>query len=87
MTFDRLAIAKTALCCITGSGATHVVRQIIDNNVNEPETLTEKIKIVAGTVVIGSMVGMHVRDFTSDKFDEMVIAAKAFMPSEDTKTE
>lgn len=68
--FSRLEIAKTAACWIAGGGAAAIAKQIIENNIDAPETLMDKIKVTAGTVVMCSMIGKQVSDYTSDKFDD-----------------
>ncbi len=65
------SVAKTALGFVAGGGAAIIAKEIIANNIDEPDTLIRKIKIVGGTVVIGVMVKKAVKDFINDEIDEM----------------
>ncbi len=65
------SVAKTVLGFVAGGGAAIIAKEIIANNIDEPDTLIRKIKIVGGTVVIGVMVKKAVKDFINDEIDEM----------------
>lgn len=59
---------KFTLNAITGVGAYGLTRQIIDNNTDDPETVTEKVLHEGGSIAVAGLVA----DAASDRIDKMV---------------
>lgn len=67
----KATVTKSVLGFVAAGGASIIAKEIIANNIDEPDTLIRKIKIVGGTVVIGVMVKKAVKDFIDDEIDEI----------------
>lgn len=70
--FVTIDVLKSAVGFFAGGGASLIAREIIANNINEPETPINKIKIATGTVVVGSMVKDAARTHTDGIIDSLV---------------
>jgi hypothetical protein len=68
---DKIKLAKGIASLVVGSSSGYVVAQVIKNN-TDPETVIDKIKLVSGTFVLGSMVSDLSKDYTDTKIDELV---------------
>jgi len=76
---NRIAAVKLLTGLIVGSGASKIVKTIIENNVdisiaikNTPLKVVEKVSVAAGTLVIGAMAADVSRRYTDAKIDEAV---------------
>jgi hypothetical protein len=76
---NKTEIAKKAVSLVVGLGTTKIVNDIVENNTapwwkNESEdahSVTDKIAIKAGSVVIGSMAADATSSYTDRKIDEI----------------
>lgn len=59
---SKLGIARLVINYAVASSAAYCTQSVITNIV-EPETTEEKIKVVVGSVVIGSMVAQQARQY------------------------
>ena len=84
--YDKLAIAKVIIRWTTVAGTAKIVKEVIANNIDEPETLVQKAKILAGTFAVGGLISSIVGDYTDDKVDEVVDQVKEFF-NKDEPTE
>jgi hypothetical protein len=66
----KLEIAKRATSFIVGVGTTKIVQGIVENNTH-PEKVTDQVSILAGSIVIGSMVSDMTRKYTDAKIEEI----------------
>lgn len=69
---NKLDIAKMVTSFVVGAGTSKIVTGIIQNNTS-PEKLTDQVAIVAGGVVLGSMVADLSKKYTNDKIDEIAL--------------
>lgn len=67
---SKLGIAKLVISYAVGSSTAFTVRNVIANNV-APETTQEQMKLVLGSVVVGSMVAAQARTYV-DNTVEMI---------------
>ena len=65
----KLDITKNVATAVVGMGTTRITVQVIKNNTN-PQTVTDKVTMVAGAVVIGQMAADATKSYTSAKIDE-----------------
>lgn len=65
---EKIKIVKTVVNFIVGIGTGQIVRSIIQNNTN-PEKVTEKVTIAAGSIVLGSMAADASKTYTDAKID------------------
>ena len=72
---DKIQLAKTGANAVVGLGTTRIVTQVIKNNTN-PQTMTDKVTMVAGAVVIGQMAADATKKYTSAKIDAAVVQWK-----------
>lgn len=63
---DKLEVAAKVSAMIFGAGAGFVAKNVLANNLDEPENLKQKVQIVAGTLVIGGMVGKQAKLYTTE---------------------
>lgn len=75
---QKLAIARSAVCWISFSGAAKIAHSIIDNNAFEPETLAQKVKLLFGTAALCSVVGGVAKQHAGTQFDEAVETVREF---------
>jgi hypothetical protein len=76
---NKIAAAKMVTGLIVGSGATKIVKTIIENNVdiriainNTPLKVVEKVSVAAGALVFGAMAADVSKRYTDVKIDEAV---------------
>lgn len=65
------SVAKSVIGFVAAGGASIIAKDIIANNIDEPDTLIQKIKIVGGTAVVAMMVRHAVKDFIGDEIDDI----------------
>ena len=65
----KLEFAKTATKIVVGAGVGIIVKNIISNNA-QPEELTHKVAVAAGSFVLGSMIADVATRYTDVKIDE-----------------
>jgi large-conductance mechanosensitive channel len=68
---NKLAIAKMAVSAIVGAGTTKIVTAIVKNNI-QPDKLIDKVTVVSGAFVLGSMAADASKKYTDAKIDEAV---------------
>jgi uncharacterized membrane protein YeaQ/YmgE (transglycosylase-associated protein family) len=83
----KLEITKLAVTIVVGSSAGKVAKDIIKNNLADPEGLENKIKIGIGSVVIGMMVAEAASSHVNDKIDWLAKFWENYKPSNDDPTE
>lgn len=66
----KLEIAKTVVSNLVGVCAGSVIHSIIKSTTN-PETTQQKVTIIAGSWVLGSMVGDIASRYTDTKIDKL----------------
>lgn len=66
----KLEIVKFTASCVVGTSTAYVTNAVIENNV-EPETTNEKINLVVGSMVIGSMVAHHAKEHVDRNIDKI----------------
>lgn len=66
-----------------------VVRQIIRNNVDTPETLNDKLKLIVGSFAIGGLVASKVVERTEQSIDHLMAVYRGVTvtPEEHAKSE
>jgi hypothetical protein len=73
----KIELTKQAATLVVGAGTTRIVTQVIKNNTN-PQTVTDKVTMVAGAVVIGRMAADATEKYTSAKIDSAAAKWKQF---------
>jgi hypothetical protein len=68
---NKLAIAKTVINVAAGLGVSKVTSDIINQNTTT-ETTEDKIKVMIGAMVIGSMVVDRTSDHVNSTIDKIV---------------
>lgn len=68
---SKLGIAKLVINYTVGASAGFCVSSVIANSI-EPENTEEKIKVVVGSMVIGSMVAQQSRQYVNNIVDDAV---------------
>lgn len=63
-------IAKKTVNVVVGLGTTKIVADVIANNTNV-ESKTDKVKVTAGSLVLGSMAADMTTSYTDRKIDEI----------------
>jgi len=86
MSTDKMKIAKAAIRIIAGAGCSKVVNDIIRNNTNV-ETTMDSIKVLVGSVVIGTMVADAGADHVETKVDQLIGIWNDVKSEEKTETE
>jgi len=81
---DKLSIAKMVIRWTVIGGTSKIVNGIVKNN-TDPETLSEKVQIFAGSFAIGGMVANVVGDHTDEKVDEIIVWTKKAKDEYDKK--
>jgi hypothetical protein len=66
----KLDLTKRIVSIVVGLGTTKIVNDIIENN-TDAETTTDRVKVKAGSLVIGSMAADATSAYTDRKIDEM----------------
>ncbi len=79
-TETQIKIAKIAIRWTVIGGTSKLVHGLFDNN-TEPETLYQKMQVVAGTFAVGGMVGAYVGDYTNDQIDNVIAQAREIRKS------
>jgi hypothetical protein len=69
---DKIAIIKKGVNIVVGVAVGKLVSNIIKNN-TDPEKLTDKVAVITGGFVLGSMVADLSKTYTDEKIDEIVI--------------
>lgn len=83
-----LAVTKFCARTVVGIGVGKIVREIVANNINDPESLVNKVTVGAGAVVLGSMVASASSDHVEAKIDEIAQAFRNFKEkTKETKEE
>lgn len=68
----KLALAKNAASLVVGLSTTRVVGQIIRNNVDDPESITDQVAIASASFAIGGVVADAAREYTDKTIDQVV---------------
>ena len=63
-------IAKRVVSVVVGIGTTKIVSSIIQSTTN-PESVTDKVAVIASSYVLGSMAVEATRNYTDTKIDEL----------------
>ena len=69
---NKTDIAKRVVSTIVGIGTTKIVSSIISTT-TDPESVTDKVAVLASSFVIGSMAVEATRTWTDSKIDGIVI--------------
>ena len=69
---NKTDIAKRVVSTIVGIGTTKIVSSIISTT-TDPESVTDKVAVLASSFVIGSMAVEATRNWTDTKIDGIVI--------------
>lgn len=72
---NKIDLLKKTVKLVISVGASTIVKQIIDNNV-EPEKTIDKIAVPVASLAIGGAVGQIAGEYTDDMIDEAVKAWK-----------
>ncbi len=64
-------VAKSVIGFVAAGGASLIAKEIIANNIDEPETLIGKIKVAAGVVVVAGIVRDASKAHTDKKIDQI----------------
>lgn len=67
---NKLNIVKKTVAAIVSFGAGNIIKQIIDNNTDEPDNAAIKATNTAAAYALGSMVGAAVATHTDKMIDE-----------------
>lgn len=62
-------ITKIIASAIVGVGTTKLVSQIINNNIDSPEKLADKVEIAVASAVVGTMAVEQTKSWTNTKID------------------
>ena len=68
----KTEIAKRVASLMVGFGTGKVVKEIIDNNTADPENVTDKVRIVVGSYVLGAIVADAAKDWTDQKIEAVI---------------
>ena len=68
---NKTEIAKRVVSTIVGIGTTKIVSSIIQTT-TDPESVTDKVAVVASSFVIGSMALEATRNYTDTKIDKII---------------
>jgi hypothetical protein len=71
----KIAVLKSAVKLVITVGASTIVKQIIENNV-EPEKTIDKMAVPVASIAIGGAVGKIAGEYTDGLIDEVVAAIK-----------
>lgn len=63
---DKLDIASKVTAFVFASGASFVAKNVIANNLDDPDDLKQKVQIIGGSAVIGAMVGKQAKIYVTD---------------------
>ena len=74
---QKLQLLKAVTNAVVGIGTAKIVSAIIKNNI-EPETVTEKVTVTAGSYVLGAMVADVTSRYTNAKIDEIAAFVAEF---------
>lgn len=66
----KTEITKRIVSIVVGLGTTKIVNDIVENN-TDAETTTDKVKVKAGSLVIGAMAADATSAYTDRKIDEI----------------
>lgn len=66
---DKIKVTKLVVSIVVGSGTSKIVRDIIVNN-TDCETVTDKVKIMAGSFAIGGMITSEASKYTDRMIDK-----------------
>lgn len=66
---SKLDLAKLAARTIVGISTSFTVKQVIANNLNEPESAYEAFKMGCGCVMVGAVVAESAREYIDETFD------------------
>lgn len=67
---NKLNIVKKSVAAIVSFGAGNIIKQIIENNTEEPENVAVKVTNTAAAYALGSMVGAAVATHTDKLIDQ-----------------
>jgi hypothetical protein len=74
---NRIKILKGVVNLVVGTGVSKITHSILKNNV-EPETVTDKVAVAAGTTVITGMAVNASKTYTDAKIDEYIASFKEY---------
>lgn len=72
---DKIAVFKNVVQFTIGIGASTIVKQIIENNVDPVKTI-DKIAVPVASLAIGGAVAKIAGEYTNDMIDTVVEALK-----------
>lgn len=67
---NKLMIVKKSVALVVSFGAGNIIKQIIDNNTEEPDNKAMKVANTAGAYALGSLVGAAVEKHTDKLIDD-----------------
>ena len=70
ITMTKLDITKTVVSTIVGIGTAQIITAISINN-TQPQKVTDKVTVTAGSVVMGYIAADVTREYTNRKIDEI----------------
>lgn len=68
---NKIAVLKNAVKLVISIGASTIVKQIIENNVEAAKTI-DKMAVPVASIAIGGAVGKIAGEYTDDMIDEAV---------------
>jgi hypothetical protein len=71
MQFNALSVAKLVTSTVVGVGAGKIVKNIIKHNVDAPETLIDKVSLLAGGWVLSGIVTTATKKYTDEAIDDI----------------
>lgn len=66
---NKLDLIKLAARTIVGVSTSFTVKQVIANNLDDPESTAQVCKMAVGTVVVGAMAANAAREYTDSVVD------------------
>lgn len=73
-----VTVAKSVVGFVAAGGASIIAKDIIANNIEEPDGLIKTIKVTGGTAVIALMVRRAAKDFVNDEIDDIAANVAKF---------
>jgi Ni,Fe-hydrogenase III small subunit len=74
---NKIAVLKNAVKLVVSVGASAIVKQIIENNVDTEKTI-DKVAIPVASMAIGGAVGQFAGEYTDVMIDDAVKIVKGF---------
>lgn len=83
---EKIKILKRAVRIVVSAGASVIVRQLIENNV-EAERTIDKMTVPVASVAIGGAVGNYAGNYTDAFIDEIAKTVNEFKNRTEPKTD